>query len=373
MPSYLVSNLRGQSKIIIALQPLTSQHFEETDLTVTPLTECDGNSLSHLPVYVQSKSIQTYAYYFLNGNMPLSFEGLGRYAPFGFWPSYNEPLPKELIEKLLQHNQKTLAEDMIKKESEEPYTEVSLQITKDRKLLGCVFKEKDKQSFIHRVENPNFVASLGLPVPQFVSILNDNGATLSFCEEFDRWSEAPLSCLLDVTPNAWYEHMVRPYFNIIKTLHDRSCMHGDITETNVIFSSRFNQLFFIDFECFKQHDIQAYACKKTQAYHDWHNYRLIDIKDMCDSILYNTKVYAKNHQNTPLAANQAVMDYLKSIAEKLEAHDFYMGCNQPFELLESYESLTIQSIIDHVHMLMETQPDNLYIYGTPNPLPQFGA
>lgn len=395
MPNYLLRH-NSFAKILISNQPLDVSMFGlEPNVQLTQLEHCYSTSLVGLPVYQLSENdVQQNSTKNMSPHTELalwtplddfeSYADLGdetesaisfyNKEPIAYWPEDTEPMPLSLIKNLLHTSQGTVLQKADKCPADgAKLHRLSLDLCKDRTLTGYATKPgvDGKKDFKRIVGTHNTVAALDVPVLPYYTF-RENGERVALYEKLDRFTELPLMSLMGPDDNAWYENLVKPYFSIIKPLHDRFLIYGDTTESNVIFSAKFNRLFFVDFECFRNFDRKFNSSDIKKHSRDWHIQRLIDIKDMCNAIVYNTTHYAKNHMNTPIIANPDVIQYLEKIDNDLEEADFCMGSedNITDEDYSRFKSITIDSIMKDVERMM-SHPHDTKTYENTSTTPSY--
>jgi len=269
--------------------------------------------------------------------------------PWFFWPKVNEPLPYHIIQALVSGREEIIADNIQQVSYRKPYRQGRFRLCSDRSLLCMLlddkYEEGAREEFDNMVNNQNLVALLDVPVHTFVTFENDE-SKFAFCEGLDRGSVESMACLNDTGEAEWYKHLVRPYLNLIKTLHESLYTHGDITDTNVVFSRKFDQLYFIDFERLIVHERD----EAGHLSHDWKVQRLVDIYDMCNSIMTHS-----SDEDTEMNPNRDVIAFLEEIRDSLDEYEFYTGGTPTEEAIEKYEYLTIDYITQEIEKAMENQ------------------
>lgn len=311
----------GLSKIV-----LTDTSPQEIGTSCKPLIECSDEELSGIPVFQNNRAV-------------------------GIWPNQATLLDKTLIEAIALQFQmigfakiQTIIEGGIYQETGKlsrefainrcPYIE--LKLSQSRSLCLTVIP-KGHSNYIKEIsnydedweiqkyiQNPSEIKRLipnhSLP---FARVDFDN-VLLSVSEYIDRQYNTELCSYLQTQADV-KKNFIDPCLTIIKLLHSQNYMHGDITDTNLTLSTKYNKLIFIDFQKLMrlENDIE----------------RLEDLRDVACTI-YNRS--PSQFKNNPAILYLFVLQ--KNITKILSD---YEDSNDPAEL-EIYKRISINTLINRV-------------------------
>ncbi|MDF1683975.1 MAG: hypothetical protein P1U36_04875 [Legionellaceae bacterium] len=110
---------------------------------------------------------------------------------------------------------------------------------------------------------------------------------------------------------------MNPYLYFVKVLHDRKLTHGDLTSSNIVLSQQFQKLIFIDFKHIGDIPYPNEGPQNITAYQTWQISRLVDLRDMCDSVLWHA-----TRCNKAFTQHDRVMRYCERVAQSLS--DVYL-------------------------------------------------
>lgn len=239
MLGYLICD-NGLSKIVLA-----DASPQEMATPFKPLIECNDEDLSGFPVFQNAQFI-------------------------GHWPNQDSPFEKSLI-KALALQLKTTGFDKLQNILEETIynkastflcsrcPDIELKISTSRSLCLTIIPKR-QSNYINGISDydeaweirkyitkPSLINKLiphhALPFAK----VDFDSVVLSVCEYVDLQYETALCSYLQ-TPDEVKKNFVDPCLTIIKLLHSKNYQHGDLTDSNLTLSIKFNKLIFIDFK-----------------------------------------------------------------------------------------------------------------------------
>jgi len=305
------------------------------------LTNSGDNVLSSTPNLVK-KSIRACAYHELT-DLKIINE---KKQCIGVWPKANKLFPPDLLKQLgdavCQEQMVALEQEAhILLESTSGQAELeksccptmSIPLTQDRSLITVVIPNNQNkpheivQHLEDYVKKPELVFQLGVSSLS-VQCINLNSVYLAYSDELERdysHDTEPLPWLQ--TQTDIYKNLVNPYLYFVKVLHDRKLTHGDLTSSNVVLSQQFQKLIFIDFKHIGDIPYPNEGQKNVTAYQTWQISRLVDLRDMCDSVIWHA-----TRCNQAFTQHDRVMLYFDQVAQSLS--DIYLPNEDKDESIE---------------------------------------
>ena len=320
MLGYLIY-ANGQSKIV-----LTDTSPQEMGTSYKPLIECTDEELRGIQVFQNDRAIDRWP----NADIPFNqilIEAIALQLQITGFTKL-----KHIIEAGIYEDTNKLAIEFSHNRS--PFIELELS---QSRILCLTIIPRGQSDYIKEisdydesweiqkyVKNP---MTLNRLIPNHTlpfATVNFDNVVLSVCECVDRQYNTELCSYLD-TPDHVKANFIDPCLTIIKFLHSNNHKHGDLTDSNLTLSIKFNRVIFIDFKHISRLRHEAE--------------RLEDLRDVADTICKRSPPHFKN--NPAIIYLYVLQDIITKVLGDFEK------TNDP-TVFHTYKKLTINTLISHV-------------------------